>query len=95
MPAICVVLWALAGINLASLCLMGLDKWRAWKDSWRIRERTLWLFAFLMGAYGATLGMYLFRHKTRHPAFRYGLPALCFVQLAILIFLIVRYYPHV
>ena len=72
----------LALLNAAALAAMGIDKWRARHDRWRVRERTLFLLALLGGSIGAILGMLLFRHKTRHWYFRYGLPAILLLQLA-------------
>lgn len=63
-------------INLFAFFMMGLDKQKAKRRRFRIAERTLWLLAFAGGAIGAAAGMYTFRHKTRHSAFRYGLPLL-------------------
>ena len=60
---------------------MGLDKCRARRDQWRISEKALFLPAVLGGSVGAILGMRLFRHKTRHWYFRYGLPALLLLQI--------------
>ena len=67
--------------------LMGVDKWKARRDAWRIPESTLWLFALLGGALGGTLGMQVFRHKTRHWYFRFGFPLLTALQLALLLWL--------
>lgn len=68
-------------INLLAFFMMGLDKQKAKRRRFRIAERTLWLLAFAGGAIGAAAGMYTFRHKTRHSAFRYGLPLLAAVEL--------------
>ena len=70
-------------INLGSFCLMGVDKSLARQKARRISERGLFLPALLGGAAGGTLGMFLFRHKTRHWYFRYGFPVLAAVQLAL------------
>ena len=67
--------------------LMGVDKLKARRDAWRIPESTLWLFALLGGALGGTLGMQVFRHKTRHWYFRFGFPLLTALQLALLLWL--------
>ena len=40
------------------------------------------LIALLGGAAGGILGMYAFRHKTRHWYFKWGLPAILLLQLA-------------
>ena len=68
--------------NLAALLLMGLDKSRARRHRWRIPERTLFLSAVLGGSIGATAGMWLFRHKTRHWYFVLGMPAILVLQVA-------------
>ena len=64
------VVAALAVLNIVSLCLMGADKQRAVRGSWRISEKTLFISAALFGALGGCLGMFLFRHKTKHWYFR-------------------------
>lgn len=76
--------WALvwvAALSLADFVLMGMDKWKAKRGAWRVRERTFFLLAALGGAPGAILGMWAFRHKTRHWYFKFGLPALLLAQL--------------
>lgn len=73
--------------NIAAFALMGADKRRAQRCRWRIPERTLFLSAILGGSVGAILGMYLFRHKTRHTQFVIGLPAILIVQIVLGIWL--------
>lgn len=82
LPADTAAVWLLS-VNVAALALMGADKYRAKRNMWRIPEKTLLLPALLGGTLGAILGMRLFRHKTRHRKFRYGLPILLAVQLAL------------
>ncbi|MCE5234492.1 MAG: DUF1294 domain-containing protein [Clostridiaceae bacterium] len=72
-------------MNLFGFALMGFDKSRAQKNARRLRERALFLCAFLGGALGSLLGMYAFRHKTRKSAFRFGMPAIFILQLAALV----------
>lgn len=72
----------LVAVNLIAFVLMGVDKKRAKRNRWRIRERTLFLFPLLGGSLGGLLGMQMFRHKTRHWYFRWGLPLLLVVQLS-------------
>lgn len=76
-------------INAAAFLLMLVDKLKAKKNRWRIPERTLFGSALLGGSIGALLGMYTFRHKTRHLSFTLGMPAILIAQvtLAIWIFL--------
>ena len=79
-------LWAVVW-SLLDFCLMGIDKRRAKRHTWRIRERTFFLVALLGGTPGALLGMYLFHHKTRHWYFRFGLPALLLLQIGLVLWL--------
>lgn len=79
----------LAIINAFSFLLMLSDKHRARKKLWRIPEKVLLGSALLGGSLGALLGMYTFRHKTRHRRFSVGLP-LIFIAQAILILLLVK-----
>lgn len=67
--------------NLITLLVMGMDKRRARRKQRRIRERTLWLCALCFGAAGAMLGMWLFRHKTRHWRFVVGFSILAAAQI--------------
>ena len=75
-----IILWILAW-NLIAFALMGVDKIKAKRGSWRIPEKTLFLAALLGGSVGSLMGMSLFRHKTRHWSFRLGMPAILFLQL--------------
>lgn len=85
-----VLVW-LAVINLIAFALMGLDKWKARRDAWRIPEKTLFLAALLGGTLGGTVGMHLFHHKTRHWYFRFGFPVLLILQLLLAGFLAYRF----
>jgi uncharacterized membrane protein YsdA (DUF1294 family) len=77
-------------INLLGFALMGMDKRRARKAKRRIPEKSLFAAALLGGAGGSWLGMAAFRHKTRHPRFRWGLPAIFLLQAALLLFFSLR-----
>ena len=84
--------WAVAALWLCftsaiDFALMGVDKWKARRDAWRIPESTLWLFALIGGALGGTLAMQVFRHKTRNWYFRFGFPLLAALDVALLIWL--------
>ena len=74
-------------INLIGFFLMGIDKRKAIKHAFRIPEATLFLIAFIGGSIGSILGMYTFRHTTRHWYFVYGMPFILLLQIALLIFL--------
>lgn len=69
-------------MSAVSFAAMGLDKYRAVKNGWRIRERTLLLLSFLGGGIGAILGMLVFRHKIRHGKFLLLVPASIAVNAA-------------
>ncbi len=72
-------------INLAGLASMGIDKRRAIRHEWRIPEATLFLIALLGGSMGSIAGMQLFRHKTRHWYFVWGMPIIFFIELALIL----------
>lgn len=71
-----------AAVNAVAFVVYGVDKYKAQKTKWRIRESTLLLLAAIGGSAGAWLGMKIWRHKTRHAKFRYGVPAILLIQLA-------------
>lgn len=75
-------------INAAGFVLMLADKRKARKKLWRIPEATLLLVAILGGSIGSLLGMYIFRHKTKHLKFTVGIPVILVLQIiaCILIF---------
>ena len=73
------------GINLIGFALMGIDKYTARKRAFRIPEATLFIIAVIGGSIGSIIGMYAFRHKTRHRSFVYGMPFILFVQIALII----------
>lgn len=81
------ILYYLLIMNGLGFLFMGLDKWKARKRAWRISEATLLLVAALGGAFGSMLGMHLFRHKTRHWYFLYGIPAMLIVHILLGIFI--------
>ena len=80
-------LWYLLLINAAAFILMLVDKRKARKNRWRIPERTLLLSAALGGSIGALLGMYTFRHKTKHLKFTLGIPAILIAQISLAIWI--------
>lgn len=74
----------LAAVNLLAFVLYGVDKLKARQGRWRISEATLLLLAAIGGALGAWVGMQLWRHKTQHPRFRYGVSLLLLAWLVLL-----------
>ncbi len=77
-----VLAYYLGALNFLGLFLMAWDKRQAIRHAWRIPEKNLLGAAVLGGSVGVFLGMRLFRHKTLHPKFRYGLPVILLLQLA-------------
>lgn len=74
-------------VNVLGFALMGIDKWKAKKQAFRIPEATLFTIAIIGGSIGCILGMFTFHHKTRHWYFLYGMPVILLIQIG-LIFLL-------
>lgn len=68
-------------VNIYGFILMYLDKNKSKKGKWRISENKLFITAILFGSLGIFLGMYAFRHKTKHPKFIIGIPVIIILQL--------------
>ncbi|MCI8668780.1 MAG: DUF1294 domain-containing protein [Lachnospiraceae bacterium] len=75
-------------INGVAFSMMGIDKYKAKHNKWRISERSLFMSAILLGSGGAILGMRCFRHKTKHTSFVLGMPILLIIQIMIACFLL-------
>ena len=73
-------------MSVIGFALMGIDKSRAINHKWRIKEATLFLIALFGGGIGSTLGMFFFRHKTKHWYFRLFFPLFAAAQTALLFF---------
>lgn len=74
-------------MNLLGFVLMGMDKWKAKHKKWRIAEKTLFLVGAAGGSLGCWLGMYTFRHKTKHWQFVAGMPLILALQIGFILFL--------
>ena len=83
-----IILGYLLAINIASFFLYGIDKCKAKKGRWRISEAILLLMAVIGGSIGAWAGMRLWHHKTMHKKFRYGIPMIIIVQVALAVYLL-------
>lgn len=90
-------------INVIGFFIMGLDKEKAKKNHWRIKERTMFMTAFLGGAAGVISGMKIFHHKTKKPSFEFGIPILLILNIALFIYIyygflnaqgMVMHFPH-
>lgn len=83
-------LWWMLAWSAIAFAVCGWDKRCARKGRWRVPERVLWGLSAVGGAAGMLLGMGMFRHKTRHLAFVWGVPLLLLAQLAAVAFLTAR-----
>ena len=79
-------------VNLAAFLAMWRDKRLSKTEgARRIPEKTLFALALAGGGWGATAGMFRFRHKTRHWYFRFGLPAIAVAESAALLWLVTKF----
>ena len=83
-----IILGYLLAINIATFFLYGIDKYKAKKGRWRISEATLLLMAVIGGSIGAWAGMRLWHHKTMHKKFKYGIPIIIILQVALAFYLL-------
>ena len=88
----CLAYYLLA-INAVAFIVYGIDKYKAKKAKWRIPEATLLLLAVLGGSIGAWMGMKVWHHKTMHKKFKYGIPAILLIQIALIWALSIAYLP--
>lgn len=79
-----IMAYYVAIINISLFILMGMDKYKAQKRKRRTPEATLLTFAFLGGALGGWIGMYAFRHKTKHVKFILGFPFLFSLHIVLI-----------
>lgn len=82
--------WYLLIINVLAFVCYGLDKLKAKRNAPRVSELALLLLALAGGSVGAWLGMLVWRHKTKHAKFRFGVPILLLLQAALYWWIIVR-----
>ena len=82
----CLTYYLLA-INAVAFIMYGIDKYKAKKAKWCISEATLLLLAVLGGSIGAWMGMKILHHKTMHKKFKYGIPAILLIQIALMAYL--------
>ena len=71
-------------VNVLTFFVYGIDKWQARQGKWRISEATLLLLAVIGGSIGAWLGMRVWRHKTMHKKFKYGIPPILMIHIIII-----------
>ena len=86
LSAIHIAIAYLVIINVVTFFVYGIDKWKAKRSKWRVSEATLLMLAVIGGSIGAWLGMKVWHHKTLHKKFRYGIPIIILLQIALLVF---------
>ena len=87
----------LLAVNLLTFLAYGIDKWKAVHNGHRskhqlrrIPEASLLFLAIFGGSPAALLAMYLFRHKTLHKKFRYGVPLVLLLQMALIVWVLLK-----
>lgn len=78
-------------VNALGFLLMLVDKQKAKKNKWRIREATLMGVAAIGGSIGSLVGMYTFRHKTKHLKFVLGIPAILIAQIVLACLILAKF----
>lgn len=78
-------------INFLGFFIMGIDKHKAKSHKWRIPEKTLFMFSIIGGSAGTLVGMYFFRHKTKHWYFVVGMPIIFLLQVFLLVHVIMKW----
>lgn len=72
-------------MNLFTFLIMGIDKKKAKKGSWRVPEKTLFTLVALGGGIGGIAGMHVFKHKTKKTRFVIGFPLIIIMQIIVVI----------
>ena len=72
------------------LLSMYLDKYFSKNNMYRISEKSLFFIAILGGSIGSIIGMYQFRHKTKHLKFTIFIPIIIVLNF-ITIYFIFKY----
>lgn len=84
-------LYYLLAVNSLTFLLYGIDKYKAKKGRWRISEATLLTMAAIGGSIGAWAGMRTWHHKTMHKKFKYGIPVIIILQVALAVYLLTNF----
>ena len=85
----------LLAINAVTFIVYGIDKYAAKKAMWRISEATLLMLAVLGGSIGAWIALRVLRHKTMHKKFKYGIPVILLIQIALIAYMHIPMWSHI
>ena len=78
-------------VNITTLLMFGLDKWKAKNNKWRIPESTLLILSLVGGSIGAFCGIRLFHHKTLHKRFYIGVPLILLLQILVIAYFTLKF----
>ena len=81
----------LLAVNIATFLLYGIDKYKAKKGRWRISEATLLMIAVIGGSIGAWSGLRLWHHQPMHKKFKYGIPLIIILQVALAVYMLTNF----
>lgn len=73
-------------INIVTFLAMFIDKKKAERGEWRIKESTLFFLVAIGGSIGGIAGMYVFHHKTKKLKFSIGFPTILMLQVFLVIY---------
>lgn len=74
-------------INIIGFILILVDKIKACKNKWRIKENTLLFLSIIGGSIGELISMLIFHHKTKKNKFIIFIPLLILIQIIIYLYL--------
>lgn len=81
-----IILGYILVMSVVAFVVCGVDKFAAQHQKRRVSEKMLFLLSLLGGSVGMYLGMFTFRHKTKHWYFVVGIPAIILLQAGLLIY---------
>ena len=87
-------LYYLLAVNIVAFVLYGIDKYKAKRNKWRVSEAALLTVAVIGGSIGAWGGMRLWHHKTMHKKFKFGIPAIIILQVALMVYIHKTLWSH-
>ena len=79
-----IFLYIATAVSVAAFFIYFLDKCLAKAGAWRVPEKVLLSLSVLFGGVGGLASMLLFRHKTKHWYFKYGMPLILVVQVVLI-----------
>ena len=81
-----IILGYILVMSVVAFIVCGIDKFAAQHQKRRVPEKVLFLLYALGGSVGMYLGMFTFRHKTKHWYFVIGIPAIILLQAGLLLY---------